>query len=205
MVADVWGAGELHNRAGGSYRYRGDGDSLVMFKIGLQVVGDEGDRCLFWGRDNGASDQEQLQTGCLRGAEVQSAGKLSQATRAAGKQRFGGCVLRGTLTHTSSNKRFLGKTHQFPELEKGPRIGSEVPQILPAGPKSQKLLPRTHPARSLLAWLMPVSLKPEHLATPAAPLHIRAPSPGGKKGDPRASQIGTVEVGSRGRGRDTGS
>lgn len=98
-----------------------------------------------------ANEQEQLQTGCLGGAEAQSAGKLFQALRAAGKQRFGGCVLRGTLTHTSSNKRFLGKTHRFHKLEKGPSSGSEVPPILPAGPKSHKPLPRTHPARSLLA------------------------------------------------------
>lgn len=76
MVADVWGAEELHNGAGGSYRYRGDGDSLVMFETGLQVVGDEGDQCLFWRRDCGASEQKQLQTGCSGGAEAQSYPRL---------------------------------------------------------------------------------------------------------------------------------
>ena len=35
------------------------------------MVGDEGDRCLFWGRDCGAREQEQLQTGCLGGTEAQ--------------------------------------------------------------------------------------------------------------------------------------
>lgn len=199
----MWGARELHNRAGGSYRYRGDGDSLVMFEIGLQVVGDEGDRCLFWGTDSGASEQEQLQTGCLGDTEAQSAGKLSQAPRAAGKQRFGGCVLRGTLTHTSSNKRLLGKTHRFPELVKRPSIGSEVPPILPAGPRSR------FPARTLHVLSSPGScLSVCSLSTsrPLLPLFAhQGPEPWREEGRPRSPADRHCEVGSRGRGRDTGS
>lgn len=121
-----------------------------------------------WSQRTGAATGRLL--GRCRGA------MLSQAPRAAaGKQRFGGCVLRGTLTHTSSNKRFLGKTHRLPELEKGPSSGSEVPPILPVGPKSQMPLPHTHPSRSLIVWLMPVSLQPERLATLAVPLCTRGP------------------------------
>lgn len=174
MVADVWGAGELHNGAGGSYRYRGDGDSLVMFETGLQVVGDEGDRCRFWRRDCGDSKQEQLGTGCLGGAEAQSAEKLYQAPRAAGKQRFWWVCIRGTLSHTCSNKRLLGKTHRFPKLEKGPRNGSRCLRS-PAGPKSQLPLPYTQPAGSLIHCLLPVSLQPERLATLAALLCTSGP------------------------------
>lgn len=92
--------GNCTNGAGGSYRYRGDGDSLVMFETGLQVVGDEGDRCRFWRRDCGASKQEQLRTGSLGGAEAQSAEKLYQAPRAAGKQRFWWvCIARNANSH----------------------------------------------------------------------------------------------------------
>lgn len=123
-----------------------------------------------WSQRTGAATDRLL--GRYRGAK---AGKLSQAPRAAGKQRLGGCVLRGTLTRTSSNKRFLGKTHRFPELENGPSSGSKVPPILPAGPKSQMPIPHTHPARSLIAWLLPVSLQSKRLATLAAPLCTSGP------------------------------
>nr|XP_021490331.1 proline-rich proteoglycan 2-like [Meriones unguiculatus] len=137
MVADLWGAGELHNGTGGSYRYRGDGDSLVMFETGLQVVG------------AGERTREQV-----RGAH-------------------------------------------------GPPSG---------GPKSQPPLPHTLSARPLAAWLLPDRVQPERLATPAALLRTSGSraregrrdtdSPPGGPGAPRT---GTVGVGSRGRGRDTGS
>lgn len=59
--------------------------------------------------------------------EVQRRKALKSYTRLHALQAskdFGGCVLRGTLTHTCSSKRFLGKTHRFPKPEKGPRNGS---------------------------------------------------------------------------------
>lgn len=110
--------------------------------------------------------------------EVQRRKALKSYTRLHALQAskdFGGCVLRGTLTHTCSSKRFLGKTHRLPQARERTKKRVEVPPILPAGPKSQLPLPYTQPAGSLIAWLLPVSLQPERLATLAALLCTSGP------------------------------
>lgn len=172
MVADLWGAGELHNGAGEATGTREKGDSLVMFETGLQVVGDEGDQfsVLEKGRWNqqraGATD---LLDGRCGAAETQSAGKPAPGSRLRSQAKIWWvCIQRDANSHTCRNKRFLGKTHRFSELEKGPESRSEVPTVLPAGPKSQTPLPYTHSAGSLATWLLPDSVQPERLATPAA-------------------------------------
>lgn len=77
-------------------------------------------------------------TGLGRGQGCEELERHLKAPHLIGKQRFGGCVRRGMLTHTSRNERFLGKAHPFPELEKRwAKSRSAAPTTLPVGFASQ--------------------------------------------------------------------
>lgn len=133
--------GNYTNGAGGSYRYRKA--SLVLRKTATGG-GDKGGQCQFCERDCAARGKGALRRR-WQGRERME--KHLKAPHLTGKQRFGGCVRKRTLTHTSRNDRFLGNAHPFAELEKRwaswRSAAPTAPQPGPP-PKSATLAPCTH-------------------------------------------------------------